>query len=88
MQRRVDAKNRSWSGVDPVSCIGPETDEVNRRLDSDPDECFGFDAYEPECPVDAITVGRGVPAKWHELTNFDAPRCRGARVRSTRCGFG
>src|SRR4051812_35472974 len=68
----IDTKNKSCVDVCPVSCIYLESDELDRMLYINPDECIECGACEPECPVVAIAHDSAVPAEEQEFTALNA----------------
>ena len=68
----IDTKNKSCVDVCPVSCIYLESDELDRMLYINPDECIECGACEPECPVTAIAHDSAVPADEQEFTALNA----------------
>ncbi len=68
----IDFKDKSCVDVCPVSCIYLESDEADRKLYINPDECIDCGACEPECPVSAIFHDSAVPEEWAEFTQLDA----------------
>ena len=57
----IDVKDKSCVDVCPVSCIYIESDDLDRKLYINPDECIDCGACEPECPVNAIFEASAVP---------------------------
>ncbi|MEI7555635.1 ferredoxin family protein [Candidatus Chlorohelix sp.] len=57
----VDVMDKSCVNVCPVDCI--YSDENDRSLFINPDECIDCGACEPECPVSAIFAEEEVPDK-------------------------
>ena len=67
----VDAKHKTCVDVCPVSCIYLESDELDRMLYINPDECIDCGACEPECPVSAIFHADAVPPEWSEYIELN-----------------
>jgi ferredoxin len=62
----IDLKDKSCVNVCPVDCI--YTDDEDRMLFINPDECIDCGACEPECPVTAIFPEEELPDKWNAFT--------------------
>ena len=58
----IDVKDQSCVEVCPVDCI--HSDEEDRILYVNPDECIACGACEPACPVTAIFAEDDVPDEW------------------------
>ncbi len=58
----IDVKDQSCVEVCPVDCI--HSDEEDRILYVNPDECIDCGAGEPACPVTAIFAEDDVPDEW------------------------
>jgi ferredoxin len=67
----IDVKDKSCVDVCPVSCIYIESDDLDRKLYINPDECIDCGACEPECPVNAIFEASAVPSEWQEFIELD-----------------
>jgi NAD-dependent dihydropyrimidine dehydrogenase PreA subunit len=61
VQACVDVKHKDCVDVCPVDCIHLESDELDRMLYINPDECIDCGACEPACPVTAIYPEDSVP---------------------------
>lgn len=67
----IDTKHKLCVDVCPVSCIYLESDDLDRMLYINPDECIDCGACEPECPVNAIFHESAVPAEWQEFIELN-----------------
>jgi NAD-dependent dihydropyrimidine dehydrogenase PreA subunit len=67
----VDVKHKDCVDVCPVDCIQLESDELDRMLYIDPDECIDCGACEPACPVGAIFPEDAVPAEWRDYVEVN-----------------
>jgi NAD-dependent dihydropyrimidine dehydrogenase PreA subunit len=57
----IKEKNKSCVDVCPVACIYDESDELDRMVFINPDECIDCGACESACPVNAIYEESAVP---------------------------
>lgn len=60
-QACVHEKNKSCIDVCPVDCIYDESDDLDRMVYINPDECIDCGACESACPVTAIYEESAVP---------------------------
>ena len=67
----IDIKHKTCVDVCPVSCIYLESDELDRMLYINPDECIDCGACEPECPENAIFQSDAVPPEWAEYIDLN-----------------
>jgi ferredoxin len=67
----VDVKHKDCVDVCPVDCIQLESDQLDRMLYIDPDECIDCGACEPACPVSAIFPEDAVPAEWRDYADVN-----------------
>ena len=67
----IDIKHKTCVDVCPVSCIYLESDELDRMLYINPDECIDCGAGEPECPENAIFQSDAVPSEWAEYIDLN-----------------
>jgi NAD-dependent dihydropyrimidine dehydrogenase PreA subunit len=64
-------KNRACAEVCPVDCIYDESDDVDRMVFINPDECIDCGACEAACPVSAIFQDSEVPEEWNEYIELN-----------------
>jgi NAD-dependent dihydropyrimidine dehydrogenase PreA subunit len=62
----LQEKNKSCVDVCPVDCIYDESDELDRMMYINPDECIDCGACESACPVTAIYEESAVPDAWQD----------------------
>ncbi len=67
----VDVKHKTCVDVCPVSCIYLESDELDRMLYVNPDECIECGACEPECAANAIFQEDALPDEWSEYLEIN-----------------
>jgi ferredoxin len=67
----IDIKHKTCVDVCPVSCIYLESDDLDRMLYINPDECIDCGACEPECPENAIFQSEAVPPEWAEYIDLN-----------------
>jgi ferredoxin len=54
-----------------LTSIYLESDELDRMLYINPDECIDCGACEPECPENAILTSDAVPPEWAEYVDLN-----------------
>jgi NAD-dependent dihydropyrimidine dehydrogenase PreA subunit len=79
----IDVKDKSCVDVCPVSCIYIESDDLDRKLYINPDECIDCGACEPECPVNAIFEASAVPPERQEFIELDKRWTTGSEADKT-----
>ena len=67
----VHEKNKSCVDVCPVDCIYDESDELDRMMYINSDECIDCGACESACPVTAIFEESEVPAEMSEYIELN-----------------
>ena len=67
----VDEMNQDCVDVCPVACIYFDSEDEDRMLYINPDECIECAACESACPVTAIFQVDDVPAEWSEYTELN-----------------
>jgi NAD-dependent dihydropyrimidine dehydrogenase PreA subunit len=65
-------KNKSCVDVCPVDCIYDESDDLDRMMYINPDECIDCGACEPECPVNAIFAEDETPEDQQRFIQINA----------------
>jgi ferredoxin len=64
----IDSRDQSCVEVCPVDCIH----DLGVMFVIDPDTCIDCGACLPECPVDAISDDRALPAEWQPYADASA----------------
>jgi NAD-dependent dihydropyrimidine dehydrogenase PreA subunit len=67
----INEKTKDCIDVCPVDCIYDESDELDRIVYINPDECIDCGACESACPVTAIFEESAVPEEWAEYTELN-----------------
>ena len=67
----LEEKNKSCVEVCPVDCIYDESDDLDRMVYINPDECIDCGACESACPVTAIFEESAVPEEWSEYIELN-----------------
>ncbi len=66
----IDVMDKACVDVCPVDCI--HTDDGEKMLYIDPEECIDCGACEPECPVEAIFAEEDTPEEWDKYIQINA----------------
>lgn len=70
-QACIQEKNKSCMEVCPVDCIYEESDELDRMVYINSDECIDCGACESACPVNAIYEESAVPEEMIEFVELN-----------------
>ncbi len=66
----IDVLDNGCVDVCPVDCIHTNDDE--KMMFIDPEECIDCGACEPECPVEAIFAEEDTPDEWEKYIQINA----------------
>jgi NAD-dependent dihydropyrimidine dehydrogenase PreA subunit len=66
----IDVLDKGCVDVCPVDCIHTNDDE--KMMFIDPEECIDCGACEPECPVEAIFAEEDTPDEWEKYIQINA----------------
>ena len=67
----INEKTKDCMDVCPVDCIYEESDELDRMVFINADECIDCGACESACPVTAIFEESAVPEEWGEYVELN-----------------
>jgi NAD-dependent dihydropyrimidine dehydrogenase PreA subunit len=67
----IQEKNKSCMDVCPVDCIYEGSDDHDRMVYINPDECIDCGACESACPVNAIYEESAVPEEWSDYIELN-----------------